>query len=102
MQCEVIMDIANLNNFITFLSEKVKFRKSAAGQRALMTSALRTKILQRDGYICKKCGASIRNEPNLLLEVDHIVPISRGGLTTESNLQTLCWRCNRRKGSRIE
>ena len=102
MQCDVVMDIANLNNFVTYLSEVVKFKKSAAGQRALMTSALRREILQRDNYICKKCGASIRNEPNLLLEIDHIVPISKGGLTTKNNLQTLCWRCNRRKGSKIE
>lgn len=102
MQCDVVMDIANLNNFVTYLSEVVKFKKSAAGQRALMTSALRREILQRDGYTCKKCGASIQNEPNLLLEIDHIVPISKGGLTAKSNLQTLCWRCNRRKGSKME
>ncbi len=102
MRCDVVMDIENLNKFINYLSEKIKFQKSAAGQRALMTSALRKKILQRDGYICKKCGNSTQNEPNLLLEVDHIIPISKGGLTTEDNLQTLCWKCNRAKGAKVE
>lgn len=100
-QCDVVMDIDNLNRFVLFLSEKIKFSKSVAGQRALMTSKLRQHIKERDGYACKQCGASVQQEPNLLLEIDHIIPVSKGGLTTEDNLQTLCWRCNRKKGSKI-
>lgn len=98
---DVVMDIDNLNRFVTFLSEKIKFKKSAAGQRALMTSGLRQYIKERDHFTCRYCGASISKEPNLLLEIDHIVPVSKGGLTTEDNLQTLCWRCNRKKGNKV-
>lgn len=101
MQCDVIFNINNLNRFVQFLAEKVRFRKSIAGQRALMTSKLRQQIKERDHYTCRLCGASIEKEPNLLLEIDHIVPVSKGGLTTEDNLQTLCWRCNRSKGAKI-
>lgn len=100
-QCDIVMNIDNLNKFILYLSEKIKFNKSVAGQRALMTSKLRQKIKERDGFTCKKCGASVQKEPNLLLEIDHIIPVSKGGLTVEENLQTLCWRCNRRKGARL-
>lgn len=100
-QCDVVMDLENLNKFVVYLSEKIKFRKSAAGQRALMTSKLRQAIKERDGFTCLKCGASISKEPNLLLEIDHIIPVSKGGMTTEENLQTLCWRCNRSKGAKI-
>ena len=102
MQCDIVMDISNLNRFINYLSEIIKFKKSVAGQRALMTSALRQKIMRRDNYTCKICGLSTHIEPNLLLEIDHIIPISKGGLTTEDNLRTLCWKCNRKKGSKIE
>lgn len=101
MKCEVVFDVENLDRFIKYLSQIVKFRKSVAGQRALMTSALREKIKIRDNYTCKMCGLSIEKEPNLLLEIDHIIPLSKNGLTTEDNLQTLCWKCNRSKGSKI-
>ena len=102
MHCDILFDIDTLNRFIKFLSEKIKFKKSVAGQRALMTSILREKIKKRDHYTCKKCGASIEKEPNLLLEIDHIIPLAKGGQTTEDNLQTLCWRCNRKKGAKID
>lgn len=100
--CDVVMDINNLNRFIMFLSDKIKFNKSAAGQRALMTSKLREHIKERDNFTCRICGLSVEQEPHLLLEIDHIVPVSKGGLTTEDNLQTLCWRCNRSKGAKVQ
>ncbi|TDR31246.1 HNH endonuclease [Hydromonas duriensis] len=101
VKTEIKLDINNLDGLILYLSELVKFRKSAAGQRALMTSNLRETIKLRDNYTCKICNLSTRDEKNLLLEIDHILPISKGGMTTESNLQTLCWRCNRSKGAKI-
>ncbi len=58
-----------------------------------MTSKLRDYIKDRDNHTCKNCGNSTRNEPNLLLEIDHIQPISKGGRTEVENLQTLCWKC---------
>lgn len=102
MKCEIIFDLRNLEKFISYLSEKVKFKNSVAGQRALMTSQLREYIKKRDNYTCKYCGVSTQNEPHLLLEIDHIIPLSKNGLTTEDNLQTLCWKCNRTKGSKIQ
>lgn len=101
MHCDVKFDLDNLERFIKYLSEIVKFRKTAEGQRALMTSGLREKIKKRDNYTCQKCGISTADEPHLLLEIDHIIPVSRNGLTTESNLQTLCWKCNRSKGAKM-
>lgn len=71
-------------------------------QRSAMTNDLREAIKKRDNYTCQKCGNSVLKEPNLLLEVDHIVPIAKGGKTEADNLQTLCWRCNRKKGGKKE
>ncbi|WP_324194591.1 HNH endonuclease [Nocardia blacklockiae] len=97
----VVLDRQTIDAMIATMSEKIKFRKSVAGQRALMTSQLRAIIKERDNHTCRNCSISIAAEPHLLLEVDHIVPVSRGGLTVPDNLQTLCWRCNRTKSNKI-
>lgn len=100
-KCDIQLNISNLDKFINYLSELVKFSKSVIGQRALMTSSLREKIKNRDNHTCLLCNLSVRDEKNLLLEIDHIIPLSKGGITSVDNLQTLCWKCNRSKGSRI-
>lgn len=100
-QYDIVLDMPMLERFVNYLSDRVQFRNSVAGQRQLMTPRLRQYIIKRDGYMCRNCGNSTENEPNLLLEVDHIIPLSRGGKTTVENLQTLCWKCNRHKGARV-
>lgn len=100
-RCDIQLDIQNLDRFVAYLNGLVKFRNSVAGQRALMTSSLREQIKRRDGYTCQDCGLSSHHVTNLLLEIDHIIPLARGGMTCESNLQTLCWKCNRTKGVKI-
>ena len=68
-----------------------------------MTGKLRNSIKARDKHTCQNsaCGVSVHQEPHLLLEVDHIMPVSKGGLSAPANLQTLCWRCNRRKSNKV-
>lgn len=61
------------------LQSKLSLASFAKEQRALMTSRLRQKK-ERDNYTCKVCGNSIHIEPNLLLEIDHIIPVSKGAL----------------------
>ncbi len=47
--------------------------------------------------VCKGCGQEFRFK---ILEVDHVIPRSKGGSDHISNLQLLCPNCNRRKGDR--
>lgn len=98
---EVPLNSKTIDALIEALSSKIKFKKSAAGQRSLMTATLRTSIKTRDKFTCKSCTISIAREPHLLLEVDHIMPVSKGGMSVEENLQTLCWKCNRTKSNKI-
>ncbi len=100
-KCDIKLDVENLDKFVNYLNDLVKFRNSVQGQRALMTSKLREQIKLRDNHTCQTCSISTHVEKNLLLEIDHKIPLSKGGFTTESNLQTLCWRCNRSKGAKI-
>ena len=65
-------------------------------ERGKVSNKMRFSVYQRDGYRCRKCGISCRYAQ---LEVDHIVPISKGGKSTYDNLQTLCHKCNVEKGN---
>jgi len=57
----------------------------------------RHNIFMRDGSSCQYCGERrARNELNL----DHVIPRSRGGTTTWENIVCACLDCNRRKGGR--
>lgn len=97
----VTLDTPTIDALVETLSQKIRWRKSAAGQRALMTSKLRDFIKARDNHTCRYCSVSLAAEPHLLLEVDHVIPVSRGGMSTPDNLQTLCWRCNRTKSNKV-
>ena len=97
----VSMSEENIIALIERLESKISLQALANEQRALMTSKLRLQIKERDHYTCCQCGNSVQKEPNLLLEIDHIIPVAKGGLTREDNLQTLCWKCNRSKGTKI-
>ena len=55
---------------------------------------LRAAILIRDNCICKMCGTSPAKNADVVLHVDHMMPYSKGGETTEENLRTLCAQCN--------
>lgn len=92
---ETIVELVNI------LQSKLTMSAFAKEQRSMMTSKLRQLIKERDNYTCKYCGNSTYTEPNLLLEIDHIIPVAKGGCTVENNLQTLCWKCNRSKSNKI-
>lgn len=55
---------------------------------------LRFLVLKRDNFACCSCGASPAKDPSVELQVDHIIPWSKGGETVIENLQTLCSKCN--------
>ena len=86
---------------IKTLESKLTASAFTKEQRALMTNKLREFIKKRDNFTCCSCGNSTYVEPNLLLEIDHITPVSKGGYTLEENLRTLCWKCNRSKSNKI-
>lgn len=100
---DIVLNTPTLDAISETLVQRIRWAKSAAGQRALMTARLRSWIKDRDRHTCQNqgCGISVAMEPHLLLEIDHIVPVSKGGLSIPENLQTLCWRCNRTKGAKL-
>lgn len=68
-------------------------------QRKLLTKELRQKIMIRDNYTCQICGKYMPD--GVGLHIDHIIPVSKGGKSVESNLQVLCSKCNGSKSNRL-
>ncbi len=68
-------------------------------QRKLATRELREKIMIRDNYTCQLCGKYMPDEVGL--QIDHIIPIAKGGKTVVSNLRVLCSKCNASKSDKI-
>ena len=69
-------------------------------ERNKLTAGLRYDILKRDNFKCQICGRSAQD--GIKLHVDHIIPVSKGGLTTWNNLRTLCQDCNLGKSNKTE
>ena len=66
--------------------------------RKEVRASVKKRILKRDEYKCSNCGAT---GDDVVLEVDHIIPASKGGNNEEENLQTLCRGCNLKKSDTV-
>lgn len=63
-------------------------------KRKALSKKIRFEVLKRDKFTCVYCG---RKAPDVVLEVDHIKPVSQGGDDDITNLTTSCFDCNRGK-----
>lgn len=66
-------------------------------KRKAIPKRLRFEVFKRDFFTCQYCGAKA---PDVLLEVDHLKPVSKGGKNDIVNLVTSCCDCNRGKSDK--
>ncbi len=59
----------------------------------------RKNIFERDGHCCQYCGKSGKDR-GVILNLEHILPKSKGGKTTWENVVASCTKCNGKKGNR--
>jgi len=64
--------------------------------RMSLSKKLRFDVFKRDDFQCQYCG---RRSPDVILEVDHVIPKSKGGVDETENLVTACFYCNRGKAA---
>lgn len=76
--------VVKLHRYVKNLPRRVKFS--------------RQNLYQRDDYTCQYCH---KVHPSSQLTYDHVVPRSRGGQTTWTNVVTACIRCNLKKGNKM-
>ena len=62
--------------------------------RKNISKKTRFEVFKRDKFTCQYCG---RSAPDVILEVDHIMPVAKGGTNDIMNLITSCKDCNRGK-----
>lgn len=67
-------------------------KQVATGQRPTIGKNMRRRVYHRDGHRCTECGSKEE------ISLDHWMPWSRGGATTDANLKTMCRTCNSEKG----
>ncbi len=77
-----------------------KYEETINQERKIMNDYIRYNVLKRDNFSCQICGITAKDGAKL--QVDHIIPVSKGGKTVMSNLQTLCERCNIGKSNKTE
>lgn len=66
-------------------------------KRLPTSKRLRFEVFKRDLFTCQYCGA---RPPEVVLVVDHIMPVVGGGLTDIDNLISACLACNQGKADK--
>lgn len=103
MSCEVkkLLDITTLYMYdyeevltLTVLCKSFSEKK----KREPIGLSKRYSVLKKANFKCQGCGVSASNAK---IEIDHIIPVSKGGSSFIKNLQALCFDCNRGKGANL-
>jgi hypothetical protein len=66
-------------------------------KRKNISKKTRFEVFKRDAFTCQYCG---RKSPDVVLQIDHIKPVSKGGTNEILNLVTSCDECNSGKSNR--
>ena len=87
-------DDLELRRLDKLANEKMEVEKRKKQSRRI-SKEVRDLVWNRDGGHCQECGTEEK------LEFDHIIPFSKGGSNSDSNIQILCQKCNRSKSNKI-
>ena len=68
-------------------------------EKKLRDDAFEASMNEEGCYVCKECG--LQSEYKIPFQVDHIIPLNKGGKTVPENLQILCRRCNAEKSDSL-
>jgi hypothetical protein len=66
--------------------------------RKAIKKSVRFDVFKRDSFKCQYCGASA---PDVILVIDHIKPVAKGGKNDIANLITACQPCNAGKSDKV-
>lgn len=96
IQHQLISEIP-LHLIDTFWKTKISsnnYRASKKGYEGCLSVEGVINVFEKQGESCAFC------ESREYLVIDHVIPLSHGGLNVETNIQFLCSKCNSRKGNK--
>ena len=82
-----------------FVSESCTETSTERNRSRNISHSTIIRVARRDNNTCQVCGKILLDRE---IEIDHIIPYSRGGTSGENNLRVTCLDCNRKKGKKIE
>lgn len=82
-----------------FVSEPFTETSTGRNRSRSISHSTIIRVARRDNNTCQICGKILLDRE---IEIDHIIPYSRGGTSDENNLRVTCLECNRKKGKKIE
>ncbi len=63
-----------------------------------VSNKVRFEVLKRDNFTCQYCG---RRAPEVVLQMEHVIPVAKGGTDDIMNLVAGCFECNSGKSDRL-
>ena len=82
---------------------KTEYRTDIISKRDRVPRKTKDAVFKRDKYVCQYCGIHCYSSwlrDSKAVTVDHIVPVTAGGMSKKENLITCCRSCNSIKGNR--
>ena len=98
-----IYDNREITDIIHAIIDKMTAQKQSVDDifiRKHISQMTRYEVLINAGGKCQLCGHKPKADNNVELHIDHIIPVTKGGVSHESNYQVLCGDCNSSKGNR--
>jgi hypothetical protein len=87
-------EIASIRAAVANMEAAIEFTRSGP-RRESIPEDVKLVVWARDGGVCVRCGSKQN------LHFDHIIPVIKGGASSEKNIQILCQVCNLKKADKI-
>lgn len=84
---------------VFFVSEEFTETSEPRRRGRYIPFTTKMRVVRRDNYTCQVCGKHLLDNE---VEFDHIIPLSRGGISEEHNIRLTCFNCNRDKNDLVE